>query len=76
LEISIPLPNYEFLKGYFKHPFNSKSLIIFAHISGSNISSPGNRYIDGVLNDGGFATLLVDLLTPQEQDLNIKVRRL
>jgi putative phosphoribosyl transferase len=76
LEISIPLPNNELLKGILNIPFNSKSLIIFAHGSGSNNSSPRNRYVNGVLNDGGFATLLVDLLTPQEQDLNIKVRRL
>jgi putative phosphoribosyl transferase len=63
LELSIPLPNYEFLKGILNIPLNSKSLIIFAHGSGSNNSSPRNRYVDGVLNDNGFATLLVDLNT-------------
>jgi putative phosphoribosyl transferase len=75
LEISIPLPNNEFLKGILNIPFNSKSLIIFAHGSGSNNSSPRNRYVDGVLNDNGFATLLVDLLTPQEQDSDIKSQK-
>jgi putative phosphoribosyl transferase len=75
LEISIPLPNYEFLKGILNTPFNSKSLIIFAHGSGSNILSPRNRYVAGVLNDGGFATLLIDLLTPQEQDSDIKSQK-
>jgi putative phosphoribosyl transferase len=75
LEISIPLPNNEFLKGILNIPFNSKSLIIFAHGSGSNILSPRNRYVNGVLNDGGFATLLVDLLTSQEQDSDIKSQK-
>jgi putative phosphoribosyl transferase len=75
LEISIPLQNNEFLKGILNTPFNSKSLIIFAHGSGSNISSPRNRYVAGVLNGDGFATLLVDLLTPQEQDSDIKSQK-
>jgi putative phosphoribosyl transferase len=75
LELSIPLPNYEFLKGILNIPLNSKSLIIFAHGSGSNNSSPRNRYVNGVLNDGGFATLLVNLLTSQEQDSDIKSQK-
>ncbi len=75
MELSIPLPNYEFLKGILNIPLNSKSLVIFAHGSGSNNSSPRNRYVAGVLNDGGFATLLVDLLTPQEQDSDIKSQK-
>jgi putative phosphoribosyl transferase len=75
LEIGIPLPNGIDLNGILTIPLNPKSIIIFAHGSGSNNSSPRNRYVNGVLNDGGFATLLVNLLTSQEQDSDIKSQK-
>jgi putative phosphoribosyl transferase len=40
--------------------------IIFAHGSGSSRFSPRNRYVAEQLNAAGFATLLFDLLTPEE----------
>lgn len=42
-------------------------LIIFAHGSGSGRRSPRNRFVAASLNDGGFATLLLDLLTADEE---------
>jgi putative phosphoribosyl transferase len=41
--------------------------VVFAHGSGSSRHSPRNRYVARVLNEAGLATLLVDLLTPQEE---------
>ena len=41
--------------------------VVFAHGSGSSRHSPRNRYVAGVLNDAGLATLLVDLLTLEEE---------
>jgi len=41
--------------------------VVFAHGSGSGRYSPRNRYVAGVLNDAGLATLLFDLLTPEEE---------
>ena len=41
--------------------------VVFAHGSGSSRHSPRNRYVAGVLNDAGLATLLVDLLTVEEE---------
>jgi putative phosphoribosyl transferase len=76
LEIGIPLPNGIDLNGILTIPLNPKSIIIFAHGSGSNISSPRSRYIANVLNVNGFATLLVDLLSLQEQDSDIKSQKI
>jgi putative phosphoribosyl transferase len=77
LQVFIPLPNNESLQGILDvPPVNPKSLIIFAHGSGSNISSPRNKYIANVLNGSGFATVLTDLLTPEEQDSDIKSQKI
>ena len=76
MEIVIPLPNNEFLNGILNIPSNPKSLIIFAHGSGSSISSPRNKYVASVLNDSGFATLLTDLLSQEEQDSDIKSQKI
>ncbi|HJU74911.1 MAG TPA: dienelactone hydrolase family protein [Gemmatimonadaceae bacterium] len=42
-------------------------LVIFAHGSGSGRFSPRNKFVAEVLNEGGFATLLLDLLTQEEE---------
>lgn len=44
-----------------------EGIVIFAHGSGSGRKSPRNQLVANVLNRHGFATLLVDLLTPAEQ---------
>jgi putative phosphoribosyl transferase len=41
--------------------------VLFAHGSGSSRRSPRNRYVARVLEEAGFATLLMDLLTADEQ---------
>lgn len=41
--------------------------VIFAHGSGSSRFSVRNKYVASVLNKAGFATLLFDLLTPEEE---------
>jgi putative phosphoribosyl transferase len=46
---------------------DARGCVIFAHGSGSSRHSPRNKYVAGVLNRGGLATLLVDLLTPGEE---------
>jgi dienelactone hydrolase len=50
--------------------------VLFAHGSGSGRRSPRNRYVAGILQKGGLATLLLDLLTPQEQVLDDKTAEL
>lgn len=48
-------------------PENALGLVIFAHGSGSGRMSPRNNYVAQCLRDAGFATLLLDLLTPLEE---------
>lgn len=47
-------------------PPDASGVVVFAHGSGSSRRSPRNRYVAGRLQQGGFATLLLDLLTPEE----------
>ena len=55
------------IQGDLHIPENSTALVVFAHGSGSSRHSPRNKYVAGVLNDGGIATLLIDLLTADEE---------
>ncbi|MET8988025.1 dienelactone hydrolase family protein [Nonomuraea wenchangensis] len=48
-------------------PDAAQGLVLFAHGSGSSRHSPRNRYVAGALNEAGLATLLFDLLTPEEE---------
>jgi putative phosphoribosyl transferase len=51
-----------------------KGIVVFAHGSGSGRHSPRNRYVASVLNNSGIGTLLVDLLTSEEQKIDEKTR--
>ena len=46
---------------------DAKGIVIFAHGSGSSRHSPRNQYVAQVLNNAGIATLLIDLLTKEEE---------
>jgi len=48
-------------------PAAARGLVIFAHGSGSSRKSPRNAYVAGRLRRAGLATLLLDLLTPEEE---------
>jgi hypothetical protein len=50
-------------------PAGARALIIFAHGSGSGRHSPRNRFVAQELQASGLATLLLDLLTPEEEKL-------
>src|SRR4029079_5883415 len=77
VQISIPLDDSDNrLHGEFFIPKTAKALIIFAHGSGSGRASPRNQYVANVLNQNGFATFLVDLLTQGEQESDIKSQKL
>ena len=55
------------LAGDLRVPADAAGLVIFAHGSGSSRFSPRNRGVAAVLEEGGFATLLLDLLTRDEE---------
>jgi putative phosphoribosyl transferase len=55
------------LAGDLHFPSDAGALILFAHGSGSSRLSPRNRAVAAALNERGMATLLFDLLTPDEE---------
>jgi len=68
-------------------PDRATGLVVFAHGSGSSRKSPRNYRVAGVLNQGAIATMLIDLLTSEEEtvdartaelrfDINLLVRRM
>jgi putative phosphoribosyl transferase len=57
-------------------PEKATGLVIFAHGSGSSRHSPRNRFVADELVAGGIATLLLDLLTPQEEYVDMTTAHL
>jgi putative phosphoribosyl transferase len=51
-------------------------VVLFAHGSGSSRHSPRNRFVARALQDEGLATLLIDLLTPEEEAVDVRTRHL
>lgn len=64
-EVQIPCPG-AVLHGDVAIPAGAKGLVIFAHGSGSSRLSPRNRLVAGEMHRKKLATLLFDLLTPEE----------
>lgn len=62
------------LDGYLTVPEHAKGLVIFAHGSGSSRFSQRNRFVAEFLNEADLATLLFDLLTPAEEDIDLRTR--
>jgi dienelactone hydrolase len=62
------------LDGDLRIPPGAGGLVIFAHGSGSSRFSRRNRAVAETLHDGGFATLLLDLLTPEEDAVDLRTR--
>ena len=64
--VSIPAAGVV-LQGDLSLPSAPKGIVLFAHGSGSSRHSPRNRHVAEVLNDHSLGTLLVDLLTAEEE---------
>jgi putative phosphoribosyl transferase len=64
------------LEGNQGMPEGAVGVVLFAHGSGSGRYSPRNRYVARVLREAGLATLLIDLLTPDEEELDLRTGRL
>lgn len=64
------------LEGFISIPDEPKGLVVFVHGSGSSHHSPRNQYVAQVLQDGGLATLLFDLLTAPEETIDLRSRHL
>ena len=66
----------QWLDGDIGSPVEPHGLILFAHGSGSSRHSPRNQYVAGVLEQAGFATLLIDLLTEDEEAIDERTAHL
>jgi putative phosphoribosyl transferase len=64
------------LEGNLVVPPGARGLVLFAHGSGSSRHSPRNRYVARVLNEAALGTLLVDLLTPEEEQVDMRTAHL
>lgn len=62
------------LDGSLTVPEHAKGLVVFAHGSGSSRFSRRNRFVAEILNEAGLATLLFDLLTSDEEDIDLRTR--
>ena len=72
-EVQIPAGR-AVLSGNLTIPENAMALVLFAHGSGSSRHSPRNQFVARTLNRAGLGTLLFDLLTPEEEALDIHTR--
>src|SRR5688572_26604310 len=75
VEVEIALGSLR-LQGLLDRPDAARGVIVFAHGSGSGRLSPRNRFVAGILQQAGFATLLFDLLTAQEEFAERETRHL
>jgi len=64
------------LEGNLSLPEGARGVVLFAHGSGSSRHSPRNRYVAQLLNEAKLATLLVDLLTPKEEEVDARTAHL
>jgi len=64
------------LEGDLGVPSGAAGVVLFAHGSGSSRHSPRNRSVAAALQAAGLATLLVDLLTPEEEAVDRRTARL
>jgi putative phosphoribosyl transferase len=62
------------LHGDLTIPDGATGIVLFAHGSGSSRSSPRNRWVARCLTEAGLATLLFDLLTPAEGEVDEQTR--
>lgn len=64
------------LEGELTIPEDATGVVLFVHGSGSSRVSPRNRAVASELHNGGFATLLLDLLTVEEEEAEAATRHL
>ena len=64
------------LPGDLSVPTAATGVVLFAHGSGSSRRSPRNRMVADLLNESGLATLLIDLLTEDEQEVDLQTAHL
>ena len=71
MTVTVPVESVR-LEGELSVPAATRGAVLFAHGSGSSRRSPRNRYVADLLNTSGLATLLMDLLTENEQQVDLR----
>ncbi|HKI31774.1 MAG TPA: hypothetical protein VKA46_07890 [Gemmataceae bacterium] len=74
-EVSVRTGGVE-LQGHLTVPDGAHGVVLFAHGSGSSRHSPRNQYVARVLRQAGLGTLLIDLLTADEESVDQYTRHL
>jgi dienelactone hydrolase len=74
-QVAVPVDDVV-LEGDLVLPEGAGGIVVFAHGSGSSRHSPRNRRVAASLNDAGLGTLLVDLLTAAEEEVDLVTRAL
>lgn len=64
------------LEGDLAIPEGARGIVLFAHGSGSSRHSSRNRFVAEELRRGGLGTLLLDLLTPEEERIDMRTGQL
>lgn len=64
------------LEGELNIPARAEGIVLFAHGSGSSRHSPRNQFVARTIRDAGVGTLLFDLLTREEENIDIRTRHL
>ncbi|MEP7339587.1 MAG: dienelactone hydrolase family protein [Acidobacteriota bacterium] len=64
------------LAGELDIPAAASGLVLFAHGSGSSRHSPRNKRVAQIIREAGVGTLLFDLLTPEEERIDLQTRHL
>ena len=65
---TVPVEEGITLEGNLNIPDNPRGIVLFVHGSGSSRFSPRNQFVAQQLHRAGLATLLIDLLTPREEE--------
>ena len=68
--------NADTIEGNLSIPDGAEGVVLFAHGAGSSRQSPRNNFVAEKLREGGLATLLIDLLTPEEKEVDRRTRRI
>lgn len=75
IEVRIPVDSIN-LEGNLNIPEGARGIVIFVHGSGSSRHSPRNQYVADELRRAGLGTLLFDLLTIEEERIDMMTRHL
>lgn len=74
-EVTIPVGDIT-LTGIIEIPVGASGMVLFAHGSGSSRLSPRNQFVAQVIRAHGLGTLLFDLLTREEEAIDLRTRHL